>query len=121
MIEHAIYSLISSLCDGRVYYVSAPQDVESPYMVFFKVSAPREHSHEGASGLVRTRFQFSVFSSTYLAAKQAVQSLQGILQGYQGTSEGIYIYASLYDNETDMFEENLYHVAVDYIIWHRED
>ncbi|MDD4985867.1 MAG: DUF3168 domain-containing protein [Dehalococcoidales bacterium] len=121
MIEHAIHSLINSLCEGRVYYVSAPQDVTAPYIVFLKVSAPREHAHDGAAGLARVRFQFSIFSSTYLAAKQTAQAMQAILQGYQGTSEGIYIHVCLYDNETDMYENNFYHVAVDYIVWHREE
>lgn len=120
MIEHAIYSLISSLCDGRVYYVTVPQDVETPYIVFFKVSAPREHSHQGASGLVRARFQFSIFSKEYLEAKQTAQALQSILQGYQGISEDVEIQAIFYENETDSFENNFYFIAVDYMIWHKE-
>lgn len=119
MIEYAIYSLISSLCDGRVYYVTAPQDVGTPYIVFFKVSAPRQHSHDGASGLVRVRMQFSIFSDTYLEAKETAQALQAILQGYRGTSEEVDIQAIFYEDENDFYDE-LYHVACDYMIWHKE-
>lgn len=120
MIEHAIRSLISSLCSGRVYYVTAPQDVTLPYIVFFKVSAPREHSHQGASGLARIRVQFSIYSETYLEAKQTAQALQAILQGYQGTSESVVIDSILYDNEVDIYENNFYSIMADYLIWHRE-
>jgi hypothetical protein len=122
LIEHAIRSLIAELCDGQVHYVIAPQEVTAPYIVFFKVSAPREHSHDGASGLARARFQFSIFAETYLGAKQIAQALQGILQGYKGTSEGVEIGGIFYDNEVDMgYEDALYHIAVDYIVWHGEE
>lgn len=120
MIEHAIYSLISTLCDERIYYVSAPQDVTLPYIVFFKVSALREHSHDGASGLARIRIQFSIFADTYLEAKEIAQTLQVILQGYSGISEGVNINGIFYENETDFYEEGRYYVNADYIIWHKE-
>ncbi len=120
MIEHAIRSLISGLCSGRVYYVTAPQDTETPYIVFIKVSGPREHSHDGASNLAIVRMQFSIFSTTYKSAKETAQALQAILQSYQGTSEGVYIYSSTYDNEVDFYENDLFHVAVDYKIAHKE-
>lgn len=127
MIEYALKSLINGLCGGRVEYVNAPQDTEIPYIVLQKISAPRVHSHDGASGLARARFQFTVFAETYKEAKEIAQAMQAILQGYSGTSEDVEIQAILYDNETDGFainsrsaSGNLYYIATDYIVRHKD-
>lgn len=126
MIEHALRALLATalaaLVGERIYYVRASQDVETPYVVFFKVSGPRVHSHQGASLLANPRFQFSAFATTYLEAKQIIQAIQTALQGYTGISEGIFIQSCLYANEFDTYEvqTGLYHVAVDYEIYHRE-
>lgn len=128
MIEHALRSLLADdydladLVDDRIYYVQAVQDVEVPYIVFFKVSGAREHSHDGASHLAHPRFQFSVFADTYLEAKEITQAIQSVLQAYTGESEGIQIQSCLYINEVDMYESQtgLFHVASDYEIYHSE-
>jgi hypothetical protein len=131
LIEQAILtkllatSGLTDLIGERIYYVKAPQDVGIPYVVFFKVSGAREHSHDGASGLARPRFQFSCFSETYYEAKQIAEQIQSALQAYSGTmggAGGVEVGASFYDNETDMYEEDtkLYHIAVDYMISHEE-
>ena len=109
----------------RIYYVKAPQDVTTPYIVLIKVSGTREHSHDGASGLANPRFQVSCFSDTYYEAKQIVEQVQSALQGFSGTmggSGGTAIGGSFYVNETDIYEEGtkLYHIACDYVIWHHE-
>jgi hypothetical protein len=129
MIESAFMSLLiddydlADLVDDRVYYNTAPQDVEVPYIVLFKIAGPREHSHDGVSHLAHPRFQFSVFANTYLEAKQVTQAIQGILDCFQGESEGILIESCLYINEVDMYEPqtNLHHIASDYEIYHKED
>ena len=56
---------ITDLVGTRIHYVKAPQDVAKPYIVFFKVTGPRDHSHDGGTGLANPRFQFSIFSTTY--------------------------------------------------------
>jgi len=116
---------LTDLIGERIYYVKAPQDVDTPYIVFFKVSAPREHSHDGASGLAHPRFQLSIFATTYYEAKQIAEQVQTALQAYSGTmggAGGVEVGASFYENETDIWEEGqkLYHIAADYLIWHEE-
>lgn len=116
---------LAALVGGCIYYVRAPQDVQSPYLVFFKVSASRPHSHQGASGLALARFQCSCFAETYYSAKQLAWQLQGALQGFSGImggEVGVEVGGCFYDNEQDQYEPQtgLYHVAVDYLVWHRE-
>jgi hypothetical protein len=122
--ELTTYSALTALVSTRIYYVKAPQNVTEPYIVFFKVSAPREHTYDGAAGMVNARFQFSIFSETYYEAKQIAEQLQAALQGKHeiiGTAPGVYA-AITYDNETDMYETEtgLYHIACDYTVMHSE-
>lgn len=131
LIEQAIKTELTSttaltaLVGQRIYYVKAPQDVEAPYIVFFKVTGPRVHSHDGASSLAHPRFQFSIFADTYYMAKQIAEQLQTALQGFNGTmgtGAGVEVGAVFYEDETDFWEKEskLYHVACDYIFWHTE-
>jgi hypothetical protein len=113
---------LTTLIDDKLYYVKAPQDVEEPYVVFFKVSSPREHSLTGASGLATARFQFSIFSTTYYEAKQIAEYIQTALQGQNKTIGGAGgVYANiLYDNEQDLTEDEVYHIAMEFLILHNE-
>lgn len=131
IIEQAIKGELSlndnlvALINNRLDYVKAPQDIAKPYVVFFKVSDPREHSHQGASALARARFQFSIFAETYKECKQIAKQIQISLQGYSGImggEEGVFVGGCFYVDETDNYEPQtqLYHVSVDYVIWHKE-
>jgi len=129
IIEHAIKeelllnTNLTHLVSGRIYYVSAPQDVQTPYIVFFKVTAPREHSHDGASSLVNARFQFSVFDVTYKKCKEIAEEIRLSIQGFSGyMGGGVYVNGCFYIDEIDNYEveTKLYHLAVDYSLWHHE-
>ena len=116
---------ITSLIGERLYYVKAPQDVVKPYVAFFKASAPREYSHDGASKLAHPRFQFSCFATTYYEAKQITEAIRAAIEAFSGTmggAGGVEVGHCFLINESDIYEENtkLFHVAVDYLIWHKE-
>jgi hypothetical protein len=116
---------VTDLISTRLYYVRAPQDVTKPYVVFFKVSGPREYSHDGASELANPRFQFSCFATTYYEAKQIVTAIRTVLEGFDGMmggDGGVSVGGCFCVNETDIYEDDtdLFHVAVDYLIWHEE-
>jgi hypothetical protein len=113
---------LTDLINDKLYYVKALQDVEEPYVVFFKVSATREHTLDGAAGLATARFQFSIFSTTYQEAKQIAGYIQLALQGMNkviGGAGGIYANI-LYDNEQDLTEDEVYHIAQEFIVMHNE-
>ena len=131
LIEQAILtalkadSTLTALTGSRIYYVIAPQIVTTPYLVFFKVSGVRVSSHDGGSGLVDARFQFSCFGETYKACKDMTVAIQGLLEGFSGTlggTGGVVVGGCYYLDEQDFYEgdSKLYHVAVDYRFWHNE-
>jgi len=131
MIEHALRTAliedatVNGYVAGRVYYAQAPQDVATPYIVLARVSGPREYSHDGATGLYRARFQFSIFATTYYEAKSIADGIRTVLSGASGQlveDPADTIGASFLDNEVDMYEEEakLHHIAVDYLVWVNE-
>lgn len=130
-VEHALLkhllaqAALSALVGERIYYVNAPQDVRTPYIVFFKVSATRERSLTGTSHFVNSRFQFSIFSETYYEAKQIAGQIQLALQDKNneiiGGDNGVRV-SIQYDNEQDLYESEsgLYHIPVEYLIDYNE-
>jgi len=131
LIEQAILkeligtSGLTSLVGQRIYYIKAPQDISNPYIVFSKMSAPREHDHDGSSGLASSRFQFSIFAQTYREVKLITVQIQSALQAFKGTmggDGGVVVNGAFYQNEVDFWEENikLYHTDCEYLIWHNE-
>ena len=113
---------LTALIDDNIFYGHAKQNTQEPYVVFFKVSSPREHSLTGASGLATARFQFSIFSTTYIEAKTIAGYIQTALQGQNkliGGEGGVYANI-LYDNEQDLTEDELFHIAQEFIVIHNE-
>jgi len=66
---------VSGYVDDRIFYVKAPPKAKAPYIVFAKLSAPRDMTLTGASGLVRGRFEFECYSATYMQAKEISQAV----------------------------------------------
>lgn len=116
-------STVRAYVGYRIYFGRAPQNVKQPYMIINKISGPREHSHDGGSGLATPRFQFTVFAEKYSDCKGCISALQTALQGYSGTmggDSGVAVNGAFYDDETDLDpgEQGLFGVAADYIIQH---
>jgi hypothetical protein len=112
-----------ALVGTRIYYVRAPQDVTKPYIILTKISSVRNHAHDGSSHLAVSRFQLSIFATTYKETKDIAAQVQAALQaksGNIGDSPYVETGSILYEDETDMFESDtgLYHCAVDYMVTH---
>lgn len=133
LIEHALKTyledqaaLTALLGDGEIYYTGkVPQDVATPYIEMSKVSCVRKHSHQGNSHLARSRMQFTIYADSaaggYKDCKDIAAQLQTALQGKTGNigdSPGVEIYSSLYDDETDGYDNRFLTLAVDYMIQH---
>ena len=124
-IEGAVFNFIKTnvpLISNRIYAAYAPQAVAKPYIVYMKVSAPREYYMEGPQDIVRARFQFSVYATGYSSCKAVVKELQDALSGFSGAMGTVSVPGAFYDNEQDAYEEDtgLFHCPVDYFIWHKE-
>ena len=113
---------VTDLIGDKIFPMRAPDDFARPYIVYQKVTGPREESHSGDSDLAHPRIQLSCWSDTYAEAKAVARTVIGSLHSFVGTSMGIDIQASTIDGEVDTFDDatKLYRTVVDVIFWHRE-
>lgn len=127
-IEAALFSLLTSNADvsgkiaDRLYPKVLPQDPSYPAGVYHKVSGAREHSHDGASGLARPRFQFDLYATSYAAAIALATAVREAIDGFKGISAGVSIEGCFLEDEDDGYDDELkvYWVRQDYAIWHNE-
>ena len=128
MIESALLtqmlatSALTNLVGQRIYYSNAPQHVDKPYIVFFKISGKRDQTQTAAMAFCNASIQFSVFAETYTSAKAVAAQIQALFQSYSGTLSSTHINAAFYDNETDFYEQDtqLHHIALDFSFCYEE-
>jgi hypothetical protein len=108
----------------RLYPLTLPQDPTLPAMTYQKISGFRFHDMEGASGLASPRFQFDIWSKSYLTSKNISDLLRKRLDGFRGTIGSDVIQGAFLDSERDFFEEDellkFYRVSMDFFIYHEE-
>jgi len=129
IIENALHihllaqSGLTALIGQKLYYVTAPQTVVAPYVVFFKVSAVPEYCLTGHCGLINARFQFSIFADTYhetkLISRQIQLALQDKCNQVIGGAGGVNVSVQ-FENEQDLFEAGTFHCPVEYFIQYNE-
>ena len=129
IIENALrihlLAALTALLGNKIYYVTAPQDVETPYVVFFKVSEVRSVTLTGTGDTVNARIQFSIFADTYYETKQTAEqiklALHGKCQETIGGAGGLSV-SCQYEDETDLYESDslTFHCAADYFIQFNE-
>lgn len=115
--------LVNDLVLGRIYPMVLPQDPTFPALVYQRVSAVREESQSGPSGLAHPRIQFSCWGAEYPAAKRLSEALRKTLDGFNGTMNGRRVFRCKVENDIDDKEDlsNRHRVIVDVMIWHREE
>ncbi|MDA8212162.1 MAG: DUF3168 domain-containing protein [Clostridia bacterium] len=123
------YANLTALVGNRIYPLVLPQKGSYPAITYQKVSGPRLHALQTDPGTAHPRFQISCWAQTYSKAKAVVKQVQAALQdfsGIMGGAGGVQVDAVLFENEFDLYEEEtegktgLYHIPVDFIIWHQE-
>lgn len=123
LIEEAMVALLSTPASGRVYPYRFPaRPVALPAVTYFKVSGPRDETHQGPSGLVPARFQVSSWANTYDAAKVLSNNIRLALDGFVGSQSGVSIAGIELLNETDQGESepDLYQVIMDFRVKYTE-
>lgn len=122
MIETEIYAYLSSnnaitaLVGNRIYPLILPQNYTLPAITYTKISGQRVNAKDGQTGLANPRFQFSCWAKTYLEAKKVADVVRIAMNVFpNGTT--------YMQDEQDFYEPDtgLYHVPVDFIIWHNEN
>lgn len=139
MIENAIYARLTmnagfaGLIGDRLYPVDAPgsgddsnasPSVARPYVVYFLVSSPEERTIDGASGIVRSRYQFDVYADTFGDARAGYHALRSALNDWTGTLDGTTVLGSYKETDSDLVERDvtpkLFRTTVDFILTHTE-
>lgn len=76
---------VTDVIGTRLYPLRVPQDVALPASAYQVISDSEEHSHDGPSGLVSARLQFTHHGATYEAAKEAAAAVRESIDGFSGT------------------------------------
>jgi hypothetical protein len=112
-------SALTALVSTRIYYAVKPQTPTYPCISFFKVSNFRHHDIDVAS----PRFQFDVWSLSYIQAVQVANEIRLALQRERAVMSTIEVIQGVYLNEIDLYEPDtkLHHIALDMKILYRGD
>ena len=132
LIEEALYTYLkgyeglSALTGDRIYPLLMPQNSTYPGIVYQKISGFHQKSHQGSSGLARTRIQFTCWAKTYAESKNVAEQLRLALEGYRGMmggESGVNVHAGLLQNDLDHYEPeaDAFNVVVDFFFWHKEE
>lgn len=84
---HAFYAELTTdprttgLIGDRVLPKKLDEDGEFPQVVYHRISAPRQYSQAGDTGLVTARYQFDVWARDPDAADAAADALIDVLSG----------------------------------------
>lgn len=116
---------VSALVGPRVYTLKLPQTPQYPAVVYQRISGPRMHSHDGATGLAEGRWQFTAWARRYQDAKAVADALRQRMDGYSGAVGADEVGLIRLVNEFDEIEpaENDggdYGVRQDYIVSYYE-
>lgn len=114
---------VAAIVGARVYQMILPQSVQFPAISFQRVSTGgRDLSHSGTTETAIPTFQVSAWTSSKKQARQLAEAIVACLHGWKDLSADPKIFRSAVINETDLVdtENDVFHVAIDVEIWHRE-
>ncbi len=97
---------------GRLYALTAPDLVTTPYSVYTRVFFNSENVLSGNSGLVNTRMQIDVYSKTAAEAAAIATQIDALMAGWSVQNVSL--------PGQDFYEPTvkLYRVLLEYSIWH---
>ena len=112
-------ALIGTAPAVRLFPVIMPQGTDKPAVTYQLISSPREVASVADPGMVRSRYQFTAWAETNLAARNVIKQVRLALERY---SSGIMANAFI-ETEYDVFDEAaiLYGRGLDVIVNHTED
>ena len=101
------------LAGRRVYAIEADPETSPPYIVYRRVSAARDYTHDGYSSLTRARIQIMPYAETFDEMRDIVEEIDEALEGWDE------VQATFKDNDLDRdrTESGLFTSLQDWIIW----
>lgn len=121
MIEEAMEALLVQI-QPRAYGLKLPTNSVLPSITFTKISAPRDQTQEGPSGLVIARFQVSSWGKTYTESKRLSQEVRLALDGLRVELEEVRIDGIELLNEIDADDPqpNIFQTIMDFRVKYAE-
>lgn len=107
---------------GRVYPKHLPENTPYPAIAYHRISTPREHSHDGPSGLAHPRFQFDLYARTYAGISELAEGVRASLDGYKGLLGGVDVQGVFLEDDDDGYDDDLevFWRRLDFTVWHNE-
>lgn len=113
-IQEQLLTLLSgaTAAGARVYPMTAPDAVASPYITYQRISSNTENVMSGNSGLTNTRMQIDVYATTYAQATSIANQIDTLMAAWAVQNVPI--------SSQDFYEDpvELFRVSSDYSIWH---
>ena len=121
-IEEALYTYITTQLAARIgtrcHPLRLPENVTYDAVTYQRISSSRVQSHEGGSGLVFARFQFSIFSKTFAGAEATTTALVAALEGHTDAT----IESCLTQDQRSFYDPTtrIYRSQIDFLIGYQE-
>lgn len=109
---------LTELIGNRLYPSVAPEGTPTPYVCYYEVSGVAWHDIPVAY----PRYQFSVFDTRYLGAKNVSAEIRSILQRYKGDIGAYRVIQGVWGGSRELYEPDtkLHHIATDFRLIYRE-
>ena len=114
---------VKGLVVDRMFPVVLDQQTAFPALVYQIVDTSRDVTMDGPSNLTRQRVQFSVYATRYSVAKQIVDAIRKMYEGYKGIlPDGTSVQRAVLVDMRPTFEAepNLHRRDVDIEFWYEE-
>lgn len=131
LVEEAVHAHLAADLDvaavvaDRIHPMRMPQPPTLPAIVYQKIAGPRDYTHDGPSGLVDARVQFSCWDETYAGAKTLADKVRRAVSGFSGLmGGGVNVDSAFIENEIDDEDDEdsaLYRTILDSVISHHEE
>ena len=115
MIQQEVMSALAvaaHVADGRVFPNIAPNNAQTPYVVYARISSAPETTRDNGAPIDNVRLQLDCFDTTYAGAVAVAEAVKAALAASAITH--------LLLLEQDQFEPEalLHRVILDFSIWH---
>lgn len=94
-------AVLGGLIGTRLFPDLIPQDAALPAVAYQRISSPRGLAHDGPTGFVAARMQFTVTGDTKTSVAGVVRALRHRLHGFRGWMGPVQVWRSLMANEVD--------------------
>ena len=115
-------SAVQALMGTRMYPVLAPQNVTPPFLVYQRVSAPRETAFGADPGMVRARYQLSTYAGDFDTMRAVRAEIRKRVERFRGVAAGVTIDDIFIESDQDLWdaEAQLFYGPLDVLVLYWE-